>query len=259
MRQEFAPHEKVGGNTPRGRRPSDGKRAIGFDPIAGDGRSEEIECLGQHRPSQVGIGKGAGQNHQRAVERDFHLRQVAEVDLIQELRHLVQVVRQPQIVIADLADESAARLTQGLIAVSLAVALALGMIEDLNARIGSGVATRDLRGFRRRAVADHEQLEIAPLLRQHRVDGERQHRRRAMDRQENRESGIVHRLAAINGARGVCRQFSMIVGRRSNPARSCPRRSGSRAGEERRPQFGIAACSAVTGRHFGFAARPVQA
>ncbi len=87
----------------------------------------------------------------------------------QRIEH-VQVVRHPDIVVAEIGDETAPCALQGSMAMDFALAGALGKIEEMNAAIGGGQFGNDRTGRMANAVADDEQLEVLQALLLHARD-----------------------------------------------------------------------------------------
>ena len=98
------------------------------------------------------------------------------------------MVGKPEIVIAEMRNVVAACKREHGVTVPLAVAFALFEIEDAYPRIADGQGAC-AGGCLRRAVAHHEQLEIAMALPKHGFYRERKQRRLLMDAQQNGEAG----------------------------------------------------------------------
>jgi hypothetical protein len=97
---------------------------------------------------------------------------VREVEPGQKITHLLDVPRQPEVVVAEIADDLALGFLQRRVPVKLAVARALRVVEPADARIGSGQLVHQFPRHVRGAVPDDPDLEVGDSLRQgalHRV------------------------------------------------------------------------------------------
>jgi hypothetical protein len=82
---------------------------------------------------------------------------VCEVCVLQEVAHVGDVLREPEVVIGEVAHDLAPRLFQGGVTIRFSVPRAFGIVEESHPLVLTQLA-HDLAGDVRHAVADDEQL-----------------------------------------------------------------------------------------------------
>jgi hypothetical protein len=134
--------------------------AIGLDRMAGERKIETIEQLGEHLLAESRVLKVGGEEDEVAFGIDANLQGVAEVGGGEQRAENLQMVGQPDIVITQIRNETAARVLQGLVPMDLAFAWSFWKIEETYAAV-----RRDKFRYKRaarvgNAVADNEQFEV---------------------------------------------------------------------------------------------------
>jgi len=126
---------------------------------------------------------------------DAYRERVGEVRSGEEPGHLLEESGQEDVVVADVADDLAARLAQCLVTVPLAAAHALREVEEPDAIVGEERLDGSA-GVALDAVADDEELELDSFLRQHAADRVRQDR--GVPERGNQDRRVRH-LARASG------------------------------------------------------------
>ena len=118
------------------------------------------------------------------------MRQVSEIDGLKKAFDLVEMIRKPQIIVRDLANIPAARLAQDGVSMRLSVPLAFleGMSSDTD--VLRLECARGLYRLGGRAIADDMKFEATVILRQDRVDRERQELGWPVNREQDRKRRI---------------------------------------------------------------------
>jgi hypothetical protein len=99
-----------------------------------------------------------------AVDVDPDRASVREVRVLEQLAQLLDVGRKPEVVVGEVADELAPGLRQCLVAVDLAVARALRVVEEADTLVRSSQLCHHLARGGRDAVSDDEHLDLLDRL-----------------------------------------------------------------------------------------------
>jgi hypothetical protein len=187
--EELPPHVQISLDRLRGRRPSFRESPVGIEPIPGERGTEPVESVvPQELVTEGGVFEIRRERLYGAIRAHLGMNRVAEVDGAQEYRELGEVLREPEVVIADLGHVIAASSAQRQMAVCLADALPLGICEHRDTRIARRVLFRAADRRLGRSIADHEQLEITKGLREDRLDRVWKRRGRTVDGQQHGEA-----------------------------------------------------------------------
>ena len=117
-----------------------------------------------------------------------------KIDALEQLAEVRDVLPQPEIVVGQIADQSAAGLLERHVPVTLAVSFSLGKVKEPDTPDLAHERARDIARLRGRGVADDEDLEVVDGLGQGTLHREAQSRTVAMRRNEHGDEG--HELLA---------------------------------------------------------------
>ncbi|MDR7224394.1 hypothetical protein J2X13_004827 [Aminobacter aminovorans] len=128
--------------------------------MTADRQAEERRLAVPHFAPASRLGKASAVDDEFlwAVHIDLH--HVAEISSIKQFDQAGKMPAQPEVIVAAIGDDLAARFLQDDVPVGLAMALAFWEIEIADARIVPGKRLDDVACLGRCAVADYEQLEI---------------------------------------------------------------------------------------------------
>ena len=181
-RKDLLPHVEVARHALRG--PAASRRAAAGRARACARRSSAAR--GSRRPGAARGRKASSRSMRqwwmRPVRVDPERQRVGEVALGEKRLDRLDVVRQPEVVVGEVADDLASSLAQRRVPVLLPVARPLRVVEEPHARIGRGQLGHQLARDVRGAVADNEHLQVGDRLLE-----------RARDRAPERRAVVVRR------------------------------------------------------------------
>ena len=162
--QKLLPHEEIGGQPVGSRRPALREAPVGGERVRTARERDEVRRAGEHTVAKGPQGEIEGPAQQLAVGGEVHCHGACEISFGEQSAHRLNVLGKPEVVVAQVANDLAARALEHRVAIRLAVSRALGMVDEPHALVPALDVVHDLARDVRNAVADHDHLDIPDRL-----------------------------------------------------------------------------------------------
>ena len=163
--------------------------------MGGSGKRDETHPC-EHPAPEEGKREVARVDENSAGSLDPGGARVREVRLLQQRQHVLDMFREPQVVVGQVAHDLASSLSQSCMTVNLSVPGTLRIVEESEPCILACKPLDDLASDVRHTIADHEDLDVLDRLPECRRDGRPEHRSVVEGRDHDRGTDpFIHRVS----------------------------------------------------------------